>query len=105
MKLDRRPARYAEGGFLKQRPRARVRGDLPTSTPPAAPPPSPPRLGRARRAIGVVAAIAGGSIAFVLAAAGGAVLHVGLPTVRRVVAAELNRALADSFKGRVEVQG
>src|SRR5580693_3585627 len=52
----------------------------------------------------VTGAIAGTSLLFVASALGGAILHLGTPCARRVVAREVNAALAPLFKGRIRVE-
>jgi translocation and assembly module TamB len=51
-----------------------------------------------------VAAVVGTVVAFLLALAGGAVLHLDLPGTRRVAAGAVNEALAPLFRGRLIVQ-
>lgn len=60
-----------------------------------------PGPGRARRALGVIAATLGLGVVMTLATAGGVVLHMGMPAPRRFIAARVNGILETTFKGRV----
>ena len=62
-----------------------------------------PVPGRARRAVSAVAKAVGLCATFALAAAGGAVLHLGLPAPRRFVVARVNGILDGTFTGRVVI--
>lgn len=60
--------------------------------------------GRARRAIFAVAKALGVGLVFALAAAGGVVLHVGMPAPRRFAATRVNGILGGSFKGKIVIE-
>lgn len=60
--------------------------------------------GRARRAIAAVAKAAGLGVVFALASVGGVLLHLGLGAPRRFATARVNTMLAQTFKGRIEIE-
>ncbi len=62
------------------------------------------RLGRARRAVGSVAKVFGLTLTFAVAAAGGALLHVGRGAPRRFVVGQVNRVLDGTFKGKLVIK-
>ena len=64
---------------------------------------SKPRVGRARRAMAIAGAIVGTTLLFAGAAITGAVVHLDLPVTRRVVAAQITNALAQSFRGTITI--
>jgi translocation and assembly module TamB len=61
--------------------------------------------GRARRTFGILGGVAGLTATFVLAAAGGALLHSDLPASRRVIISVVNDVLAPSFRGKITILG
>jgi len=63
-----------------------------------------PGPGRAQRAIVAVAKALGVGVVLALAAAGGVVLHVGMPAPRRFAAARVNGILEGTFKGKITIQ-
>jgi len=79
------------------------------------PPPLPPEVSephfvvrerrprRWRRALGIAGATLGTTATAVVAIAGGAILHLGLPPARRLLAGAVNTALATNFKGQIRV--
>ncbi|APR81349.1 Hypothetical protein A7982_06696 [Minicystis rosea] len=64
----------------------------------------PRRRARMRRVAAVVAWALGLAVVFALAFAGAVILHLGLPTSRRLLAEQVNAALAKSFQGTIRVQ-
>jgi translocation and assembly module TamB len=58
---------------------------------------------RFRHTVGVLASFAGGSITFVTALAGGALLHVGVAPARRIAAAAVNQILDGTFQGKMAI--
>ena len=63
-----------------------------------------PATGRGRRAITAAAKGIGLGVVFLLAAAGGAVLHLGLPAPRRFVTARVNSLLDGTINGKVVIR-
>jgi translocation and assembly module TamB len=61
------------------------------------------KLGRARKAIAVVAATVGTLATFSLAAVGGVLLHLDLPAGRRTIVHRATEALAESFRGTIRI--
>jgi autotransporter translocation and assembly factor TamB len=59
---------------------------------------------RRSSALSTAAKAAGLGLVFTLAAAGGVILHVGLPAPRRFVTARVNAVLAASFRGTITLQ-
>jgi hypothetical protein len=74
------------------------------ATHPEYPSDRPPQRKTALRVLRALAAIVCAGAAFAAAAAGGAVLHLGTPPARRVLATATNLALEDTFEGRLVVE-
>lgn len=60
---------------------------------------------RFRRTLGILGGVIGLTATFVLAAAGGALLHLDLPATRRTVTSVVNGVLAPSFRGKITILG
>ena len=60
-------------------------------------------LSRARRVLGVLGSVVGVTVTFVVGIAGGAVLHLDTPVVRRLVATQANGILKSTLKGEIHV--
>ncbi len=65
-----------------------------------------PGEGRRRRAsaLGLAGAVLGAAVVFVCALVVGTLVHTGTPAMRRLAVSAADRALAGSFRGRVQVQ-
>ena len=59
--------------------------------------------GRARRAVYAVAKALGVGVVLALSAAGGVILHLGMPAPRRFAAARVNGILEGTFKGKISI--
>lgn len=60
---------------------------------------------RFRRTLGILGGVLGLTATFVLAAAGGALLHLDLPASRRTITSVVNGVLAPSFRGKITLLG